>query len=257
MENLAVKRGRTGEIILAVATAVFLAVELGFFVAVQLDFHGINHIVNYASVIVAVAFGLVSAAFNTRGEWLLRLGLICTLFADYHLVYSYPMDRLLGMVFFNFTQLSYFLYLLLRDGTAKRRLVHTSIRLGVIAVAVALCYLVLGEGADTLSVISMIYFANLATSVAWCLASRKFLLFAGLLSFALCDVTVGIGALADLYINVAEGSFMWRVIHSDFNIIWFFYVPSQTVIALATLGRRGRELWSRLLARVRIPRRKI
>ena len=228
-------------VVLGVFLALFVAAELGFWIAVQFDFQGKNHIVDYASVILAVAFGLFTAAFNPRGEWFLRIGLVFTLLADYHLVYSYPMDRLLGMVFFNITQLSYFLYLLLLDGSRKRRAVHLGARAAVIGAAVVLCYTVLGEGADTLSVISMIYFANLVFSALWCLLSGRYLLFAGLVSFALCDVTVGMQALIDLYMDVSEGSFMWQIVHSDFNFIWFFYVPSQTLIALTTLGKRGWE----------------
>ena len=241
MKSLFENRSRALPPIMAMLTALFLLAELGFWIAVQLDFKGYNHLVDYAAVIVAVAFGLLTALANPGGEWLLRIGLIFTLFADYHLVYSYPMDRMLGMVFFNITQISYFLYLLFEDASKKKRIIHLGVRALAVGVAVLLCYLVLGEGADTLSVISMIYFANLAISALWCLVSRRFLLFAGLVAFALCDVTVGMQALIDLYMDVPVGSFMWQIVHSDFNFIWFFYVPSQTIIALTALGKCGWE----------------
>ena len=66
------------------------------------------------------------------------------------------------------------------------------------------------------------------------MAGRKMLVFAiGLAFFALCDASVGLSTMAELYIKVSEGSVLYSIIHPGFNLAWVFYVPSQALIAIS------------------------
>ncbi len=81
----------------------------------------------------------------------------------------------------------------------------------------------------------MLYYANLLTNIVFAFRNFKTApTFAiGLLLFAFCDLLVGFTML-DLYLPVTESSIVYKLTHCDLNLIWVFYVPSQTLIALSS-----------------------
>ena len=115
-------------------------------------------------------------------------------------------------------------------------IVHICVRIAAILLLVAIAFAILGGKPDAVSIISMIYFANLATNIAFAFVHHdRYLIFAiGLLSFALCDIFVGLGVLVNDYLRLGRDNFLWQMTHSGFNFIWFFYVPSQTLISIST-----------------------
>ena len=56
----------------------------------------------------------------------------------------------------------------------------------------------------------------------------------GLLCFIGCDLLVGLGYAQGVYFDLPVGSFLYNVTHTDFNLIWTFYIPSQTLISLTS-----------------------
>ena len=69
---------------------------------------------------------------------------------------------------------------------------------------------------------------------------RWWLLGLGLFAFALCDASIGFDFLVNSYIGAAEGSLLWRIVHSGLNLAWIFYIPCLTMISLSTHFPFGR-----------------
>ena len=65
------------------------------------------------------------------------------------------------------------------------------------------------------------------------------LLSLGLILFALCDIVVGLAAGANIYIPVKEGGIIDSIINAPINLSWLFYLPSQVIIALYNVTRKG------------------
>ena len=57
----------------------------------------------------------------------------------------------------------------------------------------------------------------------------------GLLLFACCDLQVGLIVLNSSYINIENNLILNFIVDPPFNLVWLFYVPSQTLIALSII----------------------
>jgi hypothetical protein len=162
-----------------------------------------------------------------------------TLLADFCLVILIPRQRELAMIFFVTVQLLYFVRLMRCEGKRVRAL-HIILRCVLSIVGIILAALVLGEGADFLSIISIFYFANLLVNIAFAfLRGRRGLIFAiGLVCFALCDVFVGLDVLlSEYFVSAAMSRGVTQIAYSSgINLVWFFYVPAQTLIAISSLS---------------------
>lgn len=143
------------------------------------------------------------------------------------------------MLFFSVTQLSYFLRLYLYDENKYRRAWHIGIRAAASILAVAATFIVLGQSADSVAVVSMFYYANLIINIVFAFIQlEKPGIFAiGLLLFAMCDAVIGFSFL-DGYLPIPEGSFIYKIIYPGFDLAWAFYLPSQILLAISLLPRR-------------------
>lgn len=186
--------------------------------------------VSYAAVLLAFGFCLLSAR-RSAVFLLTALALLFTLAADYILVLHPEHSTLLAMLFFLSVQLLYGARLLL--GAAARRL-SLLLRAALSVLALLLPLLVVGERADALALVSMLYFANLLTNAALALGDlrRSPMLALGLLFFVLCDVFVGFGMLGE-YLPVAEGTLWAWMAAPPINMAWVFYVPALTLLSLS------------------------
>ena len=214
--------------------AVFVFIELVCFLLIQIGVNGYTDYVRFSSIVIAFLFALLFLDKNAD-SLLCVFALLFTVCADYCLVIMEPEPRMAAMVFFNTVQLCYFVRIFLNEKSKTKRTVHVCVRLALIVVAVFATVIVLGESADALSIVSIIYFSNLLINIIFAFCERRrFLLFAiGLLSFAFCDVFVGLGVLVNDYIGAQAGSILYSLTHTEMDIIWFFYVPSQTLIAIS------------------------
>ncbi|MBE6619079.1 MAG: hypothetical protein E7626_04780 [Ruminococcaceae bacterium] len=216
-------------------TAIFIAAEIILGVLVQTADTSVAEI-SYSAIVLAFVFSLVN--LNKSREWLLTaLALLCTLFADYFLVLLGGEEKLIAMCFFSVTQICYFLRIYLAHKEKKIRIVHLILRAVLIAVSVAVTFTVLKDKTDALSIISIVYYANLILNVIFAFAQFKIspLFATGLLLFAFCDAFVGLSVLEDLYIDIGVSSLIRRINPLELNLAWIFYVPSQTLIALSLI----------------------
>ncbi len=106
------------------------------------------------------------------------------------------------------------------------------------ALIVTAALIVLNDEANTLAIISVIYYINLVINLIFAHRSRRggFLLTVGLILFALCDINVGLAVLNNMYDGgFPEGSLFYELLHFKYDLVWLFYIPSQTIIPLSLL----------------------
>ncbi|MBQ2740820.1 MAG: hypothetical protein IJF39_04305 [Clostridia bacterium] len=216
----------------------FLAVELGLYIII-LFFSHLFPRADFVGIVLACAFALCFFK-PTFPNLLLNVGLVATVCADVFLVLLQPLTewkQVAGVAFFSITQMAYFLYLLFTEERKSVRLVHLIVRGAAVLIAELVLCIVLKETVDLLSVLSLFYVANLAVNAAFAFAQgKKGILFGiGLTLFLCCDLFVGFSVAIGSYIQIAESSWLYQLIFSDFNFVWFFYLPSQTVLAIFTM----------------------
>ena len=181
----------------------------------------------FISIILCFLFALLNFQ-----DPLVILGLSMTVCADFCLVVCDPIQQLWGMVFF-LTAQSFYAVKLHRQGPHKGFLWA---RLGLSVAAVAVSLLVLGEKADALALVSMCYYVNLIMNMvcAFVRFPHNRWMAIGFVLFILCDTVIGLQVAAGGYLPIPEGSFVHNLIFSGFHLSWFFYLPSQVLIALSS-----------------------
>ena len=216
-----------------IPTLIFIGCELALFPCIQLTNGGVSGFFSYLSIALVAAFSLFTLGGKRKSHFI-RLGILLTLVADYYLVLC--TDKYLeGVVSFVFVQMAYFAYTVLAEDRTSYRYANLFTRLCLSGLLVVVAYAVLGEDTDTLSVVSVIYYANLVVNMLFAfLLGRGGRLFAiGLALFAMCDLTVGMENLTSLYLDSDVFSFFY----GDYiNLPWIFYQPSQVLIGLSTLN---------------------
>ena len=94
----------------------------------------------------------------------------------------------------------------------------------------------LREKTDALALISVCYYANVILNIV--AAFRQFrskpIFPIALVLFLLCDRVIGLQVAAGGYLPIGEDSWLYRLIFMNFNLSWFFYLPSQVLIALSS-----------------------
>ena len=178
---------------------------------------------------IVLCFLFAAVHFGKGSPWIVA-GLLCTVGADLCLVLLQPMQQLWGMVFFVGAQSCYAIHLWLR----KKNKVLLWVRLGLIAVAEIVTVAVLKDKTDALALVSLAYYAMLIMNIvaAFDQWKRKPLLAVALVLFLLCDTVIGLQVAAKGYLPIAEGSWLHGLIFSGFNLSWFFYLPSQVLLAI-------------------------
>lgn len=211
----------------------FFVIEVVLAVLIQLSPGDAERMLCFSSVALAALFAIFTVRKNACSI-LTVLGLIFTVAADVFLVLLTDGDKLLAMYLFSLVQIFYFLRVFMENNSKRTRACHLVLRVLLLSLSFALVVFVLGEKADLLSIVSVLYFANLVVNIIFSFANfkraKKFAI--GLLLFAFCDILVGFSML-DLYITVSESSLIYRLNHTAVNLIWAFYVPAQTLISLS------------------------
>ena len=176
---------------------------------------------SFGAIVLCFLFSLCAA-----GDRLIKLGMCFTVFADFCLVICRPVEQLWGMIFFLVTQSSY-------AGRLHKMKKSTGMlvaRLGLIAAIEAVALLVLRDKTDALALVSVCYYALLATNIIHSFVAKDILFGVALCLFILCDTVVGLQVAAGGYLQLAP--WLERLLFMDFNLSWFFYLPSQVLIAL-------------------------
>lgn len=222
-------------------TVLFLTVEaiLGVLLQTSQDVFPIN--LRYTAVIFACLF-CVFLAERSKSYIFTQIALICTVGADYFLVYAEERQQLPAMIFFSVTQIAYFLRLYFEDGSKTRKKWHLILRSALSVAIIVITWAVLGDSTDAVALVSMFYYANLFLNIVFAFIQfEKPGLFAiGLLLFILCDTVIGF-SLIDTYLPVAKDSFIYRVIYPGFDLAWAFYLPSQALLAVSLFPKRIKD----------------
>ena len=209
-------------------TIIFILMEAAlFYFAVFSNLE--RHYFQYTSIVLAFIFSML---WIRKDNYMLQVALFFTLLADTFLTLLIPLTpakQITGMTFFAIVQIIYAIYLYIKS---QHRKVFFIIRMITTAVALVVTTLVLREKTDYLSLVSIFYYTNLIMNLIFSMfVFRKIPLFAiGLVFFILCDTVVGLNFIGS-YISVGDNPFLSFLIHNSF-LIWFFYIPSQTLISL-------------------------
>lgn len=190
----------------------------------------------FASVVAAFLFSLIFLSFK-HNKYLTQLGLLFTVVADVFLVLIEPRNQAIAMTSFSLTQIFYFFKTLQLGNSKVQNRVNIILRIIFIVAVEIVALIVLKDNADYVSLISVFYYTNLILNMAFAFVQFKtnkcFAI--GLLLFLLCDTFVGFQMAFDVYIFISHSSFIYKLFTLPFNFIWFFYVPSQTLIALSCI----------------------
>ena len=181
----------------------------------------------YLSIVLCFVYGLLHG--KSIKLWMLA-GMACTLGADYFLVVCSPSDQFWGMVFFMAAQ-SMYAAALHTEKLCKPILV---VRIALTVAAPLVTAVILREKTDALAVISVCYYVNLIMNLITAFSNRKLLLGFGFVLFLLCDTVIGLQVMAKGYLPIEAGTILYRIIFTNFNLAWLFYLPSQVLIAISS-----------------------
>ena len=215
-----------------ILTLCFLLIEAILYYFVLTGSGDIFTITAYSGIVLCFLFSLLT---GIKTAPLIVAGLAFTVCADYCLVVCSPIQQLWGMIFFLGAQT---LYATKLHFSQKSR-VLLRIRLTLIAVIEFIAVVILKENLDALAVVSVCYYANLIMNIvaAFFQWRKSKLLPIGLILFILCDTVIGLQVAAGGYLPIPEGSVLHNFLFIDFNLSWFFYLPSQVLIALSCLPK--------------------
>ena len=246
---------RLQSVLLFILAIFFTLFEARMFYLIHIKNASFSFSLQYACIVGAVAFSLATLIiklitkgdkkpsdilFNIKEGNLIRIAMLFTLVADYYLVIleHTPENKLRGVSIFLGTQLFIFLHILVNDRSKKMRVAQVIIRALMSALIVTAALIVLKDEANALAIISVIYYINLVINLIFAHRSGRggFLLTVGLILFALCDINVGLAVLNNMYDGgFPEGSLFYELLHFKYDLVWLFYIPSQTIIPLSLL----------------------
>ena len=151
--------------------------------------------------------------------------------ADFFLVVCDPRQQLWGMICFLAAQTMYAIMLHRR----RHSKVILGLRIGLIASIELIAYLILRNRIDALVIVSVCYYAILVMNMVHAFVNFRNMpmLAIGFALFILCDTVIGLQTASGGYLAIDERCWLHRVLFMDFNLAWFFYLPSQVLIALS------------------------
>ena len=210
----------------------FVIIELAILLLVCFGvFH--TQTINFIAIVICFTFSLIFIS-KKLGVIAIQVGLLFTVISDIFLVLLDARHNDVAMTTFSITQIMYCMLLLLHV-PQKRKIIDSGIRVVVVIAVEVVTYCVLKEKFDYLSFISMFYYANIILNFIFaCVSFNKNPYMAiGLFFFILCDTVIGLKVANGSYINLEVGSFWYKIVSSNFNFAWLFYIPAQTLIAIS------------------------
>ena len=215
-------------------TAIYVCVQIALGVALQVTEGRAVVACQFGAIILACLF---CAAFAEKScaYAFTQLALVCTVCADYFLVWSQPMRQLPAMIFFLCVQIAYAARLYLLAGNGERR-AQLILHIALSALIVAVTAIVLGQSTDALAVVSMLYYVQLILNVVFAFARfrSRAILAIGFLLFLCCDTVIGLDMI-NAYLPIPDGALLYKIIRPGFNLAWAFYLPSQTLLSVSLL----------------------
>ena len=189
-----------------------------------------------------VYYGIILSCFITSAVFLtkdvqsyLQLGAsFFTCIADFCLILGQA-SYTTGVAFFLVVQLFYAARTLFLAKSKKERIVNLSLRGGLCFAGTLVVVLLFGEEAQMLYILSILYYVNLLTSIAFAFLHfrENKLLAIGLTLFALCDTVLGLQNIIDIF-TISHESLFYAVVHPKFALEAAFYCPSQVLLSVST-----------------------
>ena len=215
----------------------YVCVQLSLGIALQVTEGRVINACQFCAIILACLFCAVLAE-RSREYVFTQMALVCTVCADFFLVWTQPMKQLPAMIFFLGAQILYAARLYLLAGKTERR-VQLILRVALCAVIVGVTLVVLGTNTDALAIVSMLYYAQLILNVAFAFVKfrSRAMLAVGFLLFLLCDTVIGLD-LINGYLPISPDALLYKIIRPGFNLAWVFYLPSQVVLSLSLLPKK-------------------
>lgn len=215
---------------------VFLAVNLGLYLAFMGFSLPKENVFYFLTVLFSFLFTWLIKDFSFDA-WFLRIALFFTVLADILLVLLDDYYTL-ALVFFIGTQSAYLTRLfVVKD--KKGKTIQLISQGGLVLTVIIIAVLLFKENTAPDVVLAGGYFALLVSNIIFAFLSRKNnpLFWIGLLLFSFCDIFVGLSALTR-YADLNPDSLISKINAIPFNFIWFFYTPSQTILALTIFFKK-------------------
>ena len=238
-------------------TILFILLEAVLFYLIHIQKVNLGYSLHYGAIIAAAAYSWLTLGIsllppkemgevrdlllNAKNGNLIRIAMLFTLTADYFLVaIDRPTheDHIAGVAFFLGTQLFIYLHIAANEKNSRVQYIHLGVRFVISLMLIVITGLVLGRDTDALAMMSTVYYANLVVNAIFAHRSGKggIMLTVGLIFFALCDINVGLSALNNIYDGgFPEGSLLYNLLYSGVDLVWIFYLPSQTIIPLTLM----------------------
>ncbi len=210
-------------------TIIFITIEFVLWLLIlfiNLSIPG--RILPFISIVICFIYVLSLNKSLFGYKWML-LSFIFSIIADYFLTLTDTFP-LIGTIFFLLAQIMYMRRIFFVSKHIKTTLIAWAISTILIC---GLVWFIIGD-IELLIIISAAYYSLLIinTIMSWKYA-KHFLLFAIALTCYLCaDTLVGLEE-GNHYITYANPGFLNWITSIDFNLIWFFYLPTQTLFALS------------------------
>lgn len=220
---------------LNILTIAFLLVQAALYALILTTDGNLLVVAEYTAIVLCFIFAVLHIK---KCDFLLIAGLGFTVVADYFLVVASPQQKLWGMIAFLITQ-TFYAVALEKVNSGKASLF---IRLGLTALGILFAVILLGKNTDALALVSICYYINLIMNivVAFKNFSQNRLFAIGLVFFLFCDTVIGLQVASSGYLPIAEGSLLYKIIFAPFHLSWFFYLPSQVLIALSAVFTCGK-----------------
>ncbi|MBZ9687035.1 lysoplasmalogenase family protein [Clostridium estertheticum] len=205
------------------------------------DFFIASYYIKYICILLCFVLSIfanknpLSDIEKHRDVFLLQLALFITAIADLCLViFDF---YILGVVLFSLVQITYSV----RYASKKPK--ATLIKFLIIFLCIAFSYCTANifiEEINILFPVSLFYFICLLFSVSGAIVAfkdnlypspSKYMIVFGMIFFLLCDICVALSNLSGLLPLI--GHSMGLVQHISSLLIWFFYLPSQLLLALS------------------------
>lgn len=218
-----------------ISLSAFVLIELSFLMVVLFGKGDVKEAFSFSSIALAFVFSLAFLSFK-HDSFVIQFALMFTVLADLFLVFGQWQNKALAMSFFSITQILYFVYLLKTTPNKKIRFVNLLSRIIAIVGVLVATLVVLKGKADYLSLISMFYFTNIVfnTFFAFFNCKRNPFFAIGLLLFLICDIFIGLQVAIGNYIYIDPNSIIYQIVFSPFNWAWLCYIPSQSLIVIAS-----------------------
>lgn len=219
----------------------FIALQLVLYFVLNFAKLNNSHYLSYGIVCLCLVFAIVYIFLDCHSYFAI-LAFIFTLIADYFLVLKGGEHKTLAMCFFMCAQIMYGAIVYLYAPYPKERIAQILTRIIISIIAIILAFIILKDKVQTLFIISVVYYFNMLISIVFAFYHFKKdlaikLLAIGLVLFSLCDISIGLTFLVDIF-SLGQNNIICKILNLPINYVNIFYPISQIVIACSVMIKK-------------------